>query len=274
MADHESTPLAERFAALVTTTDDSDWREVERRAYAPRGHTRLWLAAAAAVLLAAAIAVATPALGLGGKLVQLFSSGEPAPTRIVRSFETMDVGAPPGMETRVIAGETRKAFEADVGFGLEAVVWVAPTRLGGYCTHVELRLNGEPKGGGAGCLSDRNSLSRLPEERRHFSIGKIIPGPITREGRLLRGPFILDGDVWNRAATHVELRFDDGEQDRVPVIWVTKPIDAGFFLYSVPSTHWADGHEPAVAILRDKDGRELARQDEHLGLPNFAALSR
>jgi hypothetical protein len=42
---------------------------------------------------------------------------------------------------------------------------------------------------------------------------------------------VLDGDTLLRGAARVEIRFEDGKVAVTPVVWVSKPIDAGFFVY-------------------------------------------
>jgi hypothetical protein len=47
----------------------------------------------------------------------------------------------------------------------------------------------------------------------------------------------------------------------VPLVWVSPPIDAGFFLYEVPARHRERGHWVRLLVLEDAHGRELARAD-------------
>jgi hypothetical protein len=69
-------PIAARFAALRHPRDDSDWREVRRRAYG-RQRAVTALLAAGAVLIALLVA---PGIGLGGRIIGFFSGhGKPVP---------------------------------------------------------------------------------------------------------------------------------------------------------------------------------------------------
>src|SRR5437764_820974 len=54
-----------------------------------------------------------------------------------------------------------------------------------------------------------------------------------------------------------------------PVVWVSAPIDAGFFGYEVPAAHWRVGSRPILLILRDADGNELRRDSSAFEVPAF-----
>ena len=237
--------LSERLAALVYPLDDSDWLEVNRLAASPRGRGLRFAFAAAAV--AGAVAIAAPAFGLGGKLVRLFGSGEPAPPKVERSFASLDAGAPPGLATGVIAAESRKIVLPN-----GVALWIAPTKAGGFCLFVA--------GGGGGCDANRK-LGFAPT----FSIA----GPINKKGAILGGPVLIDGSTTDDEATTVEIEFGDGDSAAVPVVWISAPINAGFFGYEVPRAHWAQGHRPTLLILRDANGNELARDPWAFRAPSF-----
>jgi hypothetical protein len=245
--------IRERFSALANLDDDSNWADVRRRAgHSRRRRSRLLVLA---VLAAVAVAIAAPALGLSGKVVRLFESSEPAPARVEKSFATLDVGAPPGMATGVIASQTRMVLDQSIGDDRRAVMWIAPTRAGGFCMTVGLgRTNSEPHELGGGC--DRDRL--LP-----FSVGFGAPGPISPTGKILRGPVLYAGSVLIGEGITVRFDFEDGTQDSVPVVWVSEPIDAGFYLYSLPEEHWAEGHRPTYVTLEDGDGNALSREKAH-----------
>lgn len=244
--------IRERFSALANADDDSNWADVRRRAGHSRRRSRLLVLA---VLAAVAVAIAAPALGLSGKVVRFFESSEPAPARVEKSFATLDVGAPSGMATGVIASQTRMVLDQPIGDDRRAVMWIAPTRAGGFCMTVGLgRANSEPRELGGGCDRDR----ALP-----FSFGLSIPGPISPKGKILRGPVLYSGSVLIDKGLVVRFDFEDGAQDSVPVVWVSEPIDAGFYLYSLPAEHWTEGHRPIYATLEDGDGNALSREQAH-----------
>jgi len=236
--------LAERFAALTHSLDDSDWGEVGRLAHRRRGLGHRVLLAAAGV--AAAVAFAAPAFGLGGKLVQLFENAEPAPSKVQHSFAGLDVGSPPGFRSSVLALQTRKIVLPN-GMAL----WVAPTKSGGFCFFVA--------GGGGDCDAQR-ALPFWPI----FSIGSV-----SEQGVITGGPVSVAGSTAIGGAADAEIRFEDGASATIPVVWVSAPINAGFFGYEVPRSHWAIGHRPTLVVLRDEEGNELGRDTSAFRTPMF-----
>jgi hypothetical protein len=251
MTDRLETVLASRLGELETAAGVPDWTDVRRRARRRRVRTRALRGFPAAAVGLAAILAATPAFGLRGQIAELFGSGEPAPPPVVESFGQIDVGAPPGMATGVIPNQTRDVMEVPLSTGKNAVVWVAPTRSGGFCLFTS--TEGRDSMGGGGCDRDRQG---------QFSPGLTVPGPISPEGEIEAPPVVFDGDTLIHGATTVEIRYEDGESARTPVVWVSTPIDAGFFVYEVPEAHWAAGHRPTALILEDADGKELARNTQ------------
>jgi hypothetical protein len=236
--------LGERFANLRHPPDDPDWLEVRR--LAPRAR-RLRPRFALAVAAAAAIVAAAPAFGLGGKLVRIFESGEPAPAPIERSFAGLDADAPPGLGTGVAASQTRKIVLPG-----NVALWIAPTSRGGFCLFVE--------GGGGQCDTAR-ALKFWPT----FSIG----GDFSHQGVIENGPVLIDGSTTLDDAASVDVRFEDGSSVTIPVVWVSAPIDAGFFGYDVPAAHLRVGARPTLLILRDADGNELRRDSSAFEVPAF-----
>ena len=237
--------LGDRFAGLRHPPDDPDWLEVRRLARPGRRlRPRFALAVAAA---AAAVVAAAPAFGLGDKLVRIFESGEPAPAPIQRSFAGLDAGAPPGLATGVAASQTRKVVLPG-----NVALWIAPTTRGGFCLFVE--------GGGGQCDAAR-TLKFWPT----FSIG----GDFSQQGVIENGPVLIDGSTTLDDATTVEVQFEDGSSVTIPVVWVSAPIDAGFFGYEVPAAHLRVGARPTLLILRDANGNELRRDSSAFEVPAF-----
>lgn len=231
------------LAELEASAGEPDWSEVRRRArriVVRRLAVRVGVGTA--VALVAALLV-TPAFGLRGQLAHLFASGAPAPAPVVHGFAEMDTYAPPGMATGVIAPEARSVMEVHLSTGKTETLWVAPTRTGGFCLGL---------GGPGGC--DRDRVLR-------FSPGISIPS-ISPEGEITAAPVIISGSMLVPGATTLEVRFDDGGRASSPVVWVSKPINAGFFVYEVPRQHWALGHRPTLVLLQDAAGHELARDAE------------
>jgi hypothetical protein len=235
--------LGGRFMALAHPHDDSDWLEVRRLARSRRGRRRFLLAAAA---VAASAALAAPAFGLRGALVSWFES-EPAPPQVQQSFESLEDGASRGFAPGVVAAETRK-----VVLPTDVDLWIAPTKAGGFCVWVA--------GGGGSCNAHR-TLDFWPM----FSIG----GDVYPNGAIKGGPVLIAGSTTLDSAASLEIRFEDGQAATVPVLWISKPIDAGFYGYEVPRANWVRGHRPNELILRDANGKELRRDSSAFAAPWF-----
>ena len=245
--------LAKRFAALAYPKNDADWLEVVRLAQRRR-RRRAWpalaAAAAAAIVASGFVAVATPAFGeLRATLVRAFGDGEPAPANVQRAFEELDLDAPPALATRVRSLDTRKLV---LPSNLE--LWIAPTDNGGFCWAAS---------DGAGRCDADHTSSVAPV----FS----ITGDLASDGTIKSGPVRLDGSTTAAGAASVEIQFADGDVVIVPVVWVTAPIDAGFFSYRVPQDHWRVATRPILLIVRDAAGEALVRDSSVFTAPSFRA---
>lgn len=197
------------------------------------------------VLVASAVAIRVPPLD--------FWSAEKAPPRVVQDFETLTEGAPPGMDPGAIPGETRKVTLAD-----GQTLWVAPTRYGGFCTLG--RVGGGCDKLGTVPLNVSWYPARIPEPIR-------APPPTAFES--------ISGYVNGRYADAVEIRFADGESQRLELAWVSEPIDVGFFHYPIPDEHRRPGHEVASVVALDDHG-SVVTEDSRRALsapPSDALLS-
>jgi len=190
----------------------------------------LW--ALAAVVLLAAVVVATPAWGLVRGVLPFWDQPT-APQSVQVQFFSLNAGAPPGMSPQAVAGETREVGQFTFG-GSTRTLWVAPAKNGGFCS---LWL---PAGGG-GCSTSGHPLST---------------GALLRRGR----PAWVTGDVIAAVVGDVVVRLSDGSTVHPRIVWVSAPIDAGFFAYDVPAgrqTSWV--HVTAVDAY-DRKGRLVAHQ--------------
>jgi hypothetical protein len=247
--------LAERFAALTNPLDDSDWLDVRRRA---RTVSRRWLL----IPLAATIAVVVvgSAFAIYRELVD-FGSAEPAPERIQRDFDflrahTAEAGSKFGGPRITPEGPAREVMRVNID-GEARPLWVVPTREGGFCYRLHFL---------GSCLT--------PENKQERSIG--VGGLATRDGA---GFQWLAGNVSADAVQEIELIYRDGERVRLPFVWVSPPINAGFYAYDVPEPHEQPGRLPIALIGRDHDGNAVAHTclrvppDELApGLPEAAAF--
>ena len=255
-----------RVRALGDTFDDPDWSDVHRRAACARSRrTRraLVLAAAVSVLV---IVIVTPAFGVRGAVSDLFGREDvnfeqtpTAPSVTKREFASMSTGAPAGMDPGVVAGQTRLAGTFKVG-GVERALWVAPTAAGGFC-YLWQHLGG-------GCLNG-------PRE----------PGQIKLDGSFVLRPGSdaptmekLAGIVYDDSATELRLTFEDGRTAPLRFIYISQPINAGFFAYNPTAAEQEVGHRPLRLTLLNADGATLARasvdwQDEQRKVEQIQSMS-
>jgi hypothetical protein len=207
---------------------------------APPSRHRLRLVLVFVVAAGVFLAVA-PALGLRLPPIDFWSS-EQAPPKVVRNFETLNVGAPPGMSVDVIPGETRKLTLTDLR-GTRHTLYLAPTRHGGFCT-----LGAR----GGGC----DKLGTIPLSVSFDFARSGAPRPDTPPGPAAA----LEGYVNSDYADSVEIAFADGKIVEVPVTWISEPIGAGFFVYQVPDDRRVAGRRVESVTARDSDGKVVAQQ--------------
>ena len=125
-----------------------------------------------------------------------------------------------------------------------AVLWVAPTKAGGFCTEWSNFFGG-------GCVKDRRPpsiRSRFPEVNP-FLLG-LTWSPDARG--VLQS---FSGNLLTPEAERVLVKFADGEEAEIPVLWVSPPIDAGF--YSILGSGGASPRRPPGCggfTAEDKDG--------------------
>jgi len=185
----------------------------------PARRVRAVVAVLAAAALLAAILAATPAWALVRDVLPFWDQPA-APQSVQLQFYSLNLGAPPGMSPRAAAGETRKVGRFVFG-GSSHTLWVAPAKNGGFCS---LWL---PAGGG-GCSTSGKPLST---------------GALLRLGV----PEWITGDATAPEVSDVVIRFSDGSAVHPRIVWVSAPIDAGFFAYDVrPGEQSARRHVTAV----------------------------
>jgi hypothetical protein len=229
--------------------------EMERERGSTSGHARaiftwrggsfrrqLSLVAAAVVVLVLLVVGVAFTFGLGLPVLD-FGQAQKAPpqSRVVKNFAVLDQGAPPGMATDVIPNETRKVAT----FGNETL-WVAPTRQGGFCMDL---------GGEGGC-------DRLGTVPLNVSWATEHTGSLgARSDASYHGLPVVDqvsGDINARWADALEIRFEDGDVIKPHVIWVSKPIEAGFFVQPIPLAHRRPGHLLSAVVALDRNGELVA----------------
>jgi hypothetical protein len=223
-----------------------DWPDVLRRlptGLSTRPRRRAYLAVAATLLL---IAVAAPAFAFRAEIID-FLVAAPAPKRVVVDFGREQVyqqlfgGAASGV---MPAGARRitsvRLQEPTASGATTSTLYVAPTKGGGFCALWTGR-------GGPECLA------RRADGRRDMLWGLRGDAMYPQLGvDTLEGTFLL------RDAT-VEVVYADGFSIEVPYVWVTAPIDAGFFVYEVPKDRRLGKVRP-VAVTVSRDGRTVSRK--------------
>jgi hypothetical protein len=209
------------------------------------------VATIAAATAALALLVASPAIGLRGHIVRLFSDAPPAPERVVKSLTALDQGAPAEQDGSPVM-DARQVLDEPVGFDQRAVVWLAPRTGGGFCSLLELqRLDGTSEGGGAECV---------PLMQGRLSFETSLRGSVSPSGEILSGPVLIDGWVSLAKADSVEVQFADGGAVALPFVWVADPVSVGFFVFGVPQKHWQPGQLPTAIVVRNAEGNEIARE--------------
>jgi hypothetical protein len=237
--------IARSFAAHASDVDDSDWLDVQRRS---RSHRRGRLVLVVAVVVVIGALVVTPALGLRSAILDLFGRDDvqftetPHATSVVkREFGEMSVGAPRGMDPKVVPGETRLAGTFEFG-GVRRRVWVAPTMTGSFCYVLE-KISG-------GCRSPLVVRSAI----------ELDGGFVLRPGETEPALDVLAGKVFSSTATTLVVTFEDGKRISLPFIYVSPPINAGFFAYKPTAVQQEVGHRPAELLLLDEEGQAMGRR--------------
>ena len=203
--------LEQHFARTVNPVDDSDWLAVVRRARRPRKR-----AAGVAIAAAALAILVTPAVGVGGELLDLVRR-PPAPPEVQRHFAESELlrkrlfahAAAAGDELRgrydkVIPGNARgvAAIESPDG---PIYLWVAPTGDGSHCWLIQADAD--------------------PATRRPHVVGGCDAGNV-RSGLSPRGITwmeqrpsvrIVHARVFDERIVRVEIRTEAGPATVVPV---------------------------------------------------------
>jgi len=237
--------LEAAFDELVpATTDFGDWGDVLARAGVgerpqpaqPRRRRRalLFLAVAAALLAPAAIVAAILA-----RTNVIFSSSKPAPNLVKKKFSDLGFHSGSRFGIEPLAALAREVGTFSFG-GHRHKLWVVPTRRGGFCWTFE-RSSG-------GCTT-------APFERSPIGLSyleDLIEGTIDTAASQITG-------IVERGVERVQVRYADGSTSDVPVVYVSPPIDAGFFAADIPARHFTKATRATAVVALDGGGRELGR---------------
>ena len=248
-----SDALLQRLDALVPAeAAHGDWDDVLVRAgvsRAARGravarpHRRRLVAIALAVALVVVLAAPALAYLLGwiGRHDVSYSQSKPAPNVVKKQFADLAIGAPPSMRPGVEAAYAREVGRFRVRGKLRAL-WVAPTRSGGFCFTWE-KLWG-------GCLPRPSDRLRRPLDTGWGGAVKLGEAPRT---------IMVSGTITGDTAARLELVYRDGKRTSIPFVYVSRPIDAGFFDLWIPESRQAGSGRPKEVVLYDRSGKVMAR---------------
>ncbi len=220
--------------------NDPDWSDVLRRSI--RARRRRQASAITALIGALCLGIAT-AYAFGHPIVD-FGSAPKGPAKVVNDFGSLEVGAPEGMAPGVLSHQARRITAVAID-GKEHVLWVAPTKQGGFCEQWSHLMGG--------CRANRH-------DRFAKRIDVSVLG--TRDGIS-----VLGGSFFQDAGSRLEVSYADGASEEIPFVWVSAPIEAGFYLYRVPDAHRVAARRPTAVRLLDDHGKLLAREPLRYSAP-------
>jgi hypothetical protein len=236
--------------------DDADGMEAPRMPRVTRpARRRVLFAVLAAAALLLAIMTATPAWAFFREVLS-FGDRPAAPRSVQLEFWSLNLGAPSGMSPRAVSGETRELGRFTFG-GMTHTLWVAPAKNGGFCA---LWI----PGGGGGCSTSGEPLSTgavlvFPHEpgqpARTATRRSQVP-TLERIGV----PEWITGAALSAAVSDVVIRFSDGSAVHPQIVWVSAPINAGFFAYEVPTDEQSSRDHVTAMEAYDREGTLVRRQ--------------
>lgn len=241
MSDYDEELLTERFAALSRETV-GDWKAIERRA---RRSVRRVVLVAASLLLA--VVLSAPALGWPRTILDWLDAEE-ASSEAKLDFARLGIGAPAEYELGVEHEQARKVTTVARGSKSYALS-VAPTKSGGFCFWWKDLT--------ASCRQERRPPAyqeRSSRDLATFRLGTIWEPDARGVMQSIAGNLIGD-DIDQLSAVYA-----DGSRETIPVVWVSAPINAGFYLYFVPDEHRVPGKHLTELLATDADGDAVARQ--------------
>ncbi|HEX6701802.1 MAG TPA: hypothetical protein VF101_13835, partial [Gaiellaceae bacterium] len=167
-----------------------------------------------------------------------------APYEIRREFFDLSLGAPPRMAPQAIESQARRVGVFRV-FGRTHVLYIAPTRRGGFCATFS--------GAWGTCAPTRGD--------RPLSVGWTGSPFNPRSGtRAPEHAMDVGGEVLARNARTIQVEYEDGSKQPIPFVYVSKPIDAGFFYFGIPAGHVRPGTRARALAVLDARGKVIARE--------------
>ena len=108
--------------------------------------------------------------------------------------------------------------------GQRTAIVVAPIHGGGFCLAVAGAY------GGSSCGWPKHSRTNLSYE---------VSGDAS-------GPIALSGYFFDPRASRLAIIFGDSTRELVPIVWVNRPINAGFFAVRLAALHRHTGYRPQI----------------------------
>jgi hypothetical protein len=208
---------------------------------AKRPPRRRFLLTAAAVM-AFVFAVVAAAYALGHPIID-FGKAPKGPRQVVNDFGRLTVGATP---IYVLPHEARRITSVRID-GKERVLWVAPMKQGGFC----YQWSG-PSGYLRSLLIGSCHATHTPGfPPTRFEVSGIVDRQwIT----------MLGGSFTRAAVARIVIAYADRRRAEIRFVWITAPINAGFFLYRIPDAQERPGHRPVTITFLDSSNRVIYRQ--------------
>jgi hypothetical protein len=233
--------------------------------------TRIRVAALLAAGVLVAVLVVAPAFGLIRGVLPFFGASK-APASVQVEFASMNTGAPAGMSPQAIADNTREIGQFSFA-GRMHTLWVAPTKQGGFCfewiggwggctapTPDPLTWNGDlvlPAGVTAPIMPTPSQLSHVAASAMAADVAAML------KARSLTVPTWIGGYVNASDAQDVVIKFSDGTIVHPQIVWVSKPIDAGFFTYDVPMRYRTEANHLVTVAALTAAGDTVKEQPVH-----------
>jgi hypothetical protein len=236
----------------------ADWSDVVRRAGGSRSTIvrRRWpLIAIAVAVMLAAVFVATPAWALVRDVLPFWRQPSSAPLSVkveMKDFARMLRGhAPAGASPEAVSNDWREIEHATID-GEKRTLWVAPaTGRYDFCW-----LWGHLSGscGSSAQPLGVTELTVPPHDPSQAAQTTDIPVNSPEV------PLSVFGDAISPVVSRVVIRFSDGSTVQPDIVWVSAPINAGFFAYDIPADQQSSEVHATEIDAYDQDGNLVSKQ--------------
>jgi hypothetical protein len=213
----------------------ADVRRTRRRGLLLPQRSRRYLVAVL-TLIALAVVVGAAAYALGHPIIKFNEAPRATSRTVVNFFGRATIGVPTGIA--VLPHQARLISDVRIN-GRDYPLWIAPIQDGGFCYAWKDSVNG--------CLEAHQSRS-------------LDVSGLATPSRGLERLNTIGG--WFRQAhvARIVLTYADGQSSDIPFVWVTAPINGGFFLYGISQAHRRVGHQPTRIALLDSSGAVITSE--------------